>query len=139
MEIRPGGGGRPAGRVKRAVFVARAELRVGVHANALALVTGDAERLRTMAGRAVGLAAPCVDRVGQGVVAGVKVHRLDAPLVAGHALAAIVTGGARRADLTSLLGVVVREARAMRVAEPVVGRDQRAVLEAGLDEAAELG
>src|ERR1043166_3585679 len=92
-----------------------------------------------MAGRAVGLAAPRVDRMGEEVVAGMKVERPDGALVARDALAAVMARGAGGADLARLLGVVILEAGAVRVAQAVVRGDERAVLEAGLDQTAELG
>src|SRR3954462_377291 len=80
-------GAGPARRMKRARRIERAELGVAARAEPRALVAADAERLRAVTRCAVRLAAPRVDRVGEEVVAGVEVHRLDHTLVARHALA----------------------------------------------------
>src|SRR5215470_6406129 len=61
VEVGARAGARPPGRVKRALGVDRVELGIAARAEAGALVAGDAERLRAVAGRAVGLAAPHID------------------------------------------------------------------------------
>src|SRR5262245_40521988 len=91
-----------------------------------------------MARRAVRRAAPGLDRVGRDVVARVELERFGHALVARDALGAIVAGAARRADLGRLRAVIAREARAVRVAEPGVARDQRALRQLGLEQTAEL-
>src|SRR5262249_26219996 len=56
VQVGPGALRRPARRVERALGIRRAELGVAAHADAFALVAADAERLRSVARRAVGLA-----------------------------------------------------------------------------------
>src|SRR4029077_12532695 len=66
---------------------ARVELRIPSRAEAGALVAANAERLEAVTRAAVGPAAPCVLRVGEQVIAGMKIHRLHHALMAIEALA----------------------------------------------------
>src|SRR4051794_34780151 len=66
----------PAGAMERARRIRGREVGRAAHAEPAALVTRDAERLRAMAGAAVGRAAARVDRVCERVVAGMELGRL---------------------------------------------------------------
>src|SRR5688572_24839279 len=108
------------------------------HVQAAALVATDAERLRAMTRAAVRCAASRLDDVRELVVPRVKLERPHDALMTREALRAVVARTARRVLLHRFLAVIFREARAMRVAEAGVLRDQCPVREFGLDQAAEL-
>ena len=104
--------------MKLLVFVARVEFGGSTRTEPRALVATDAEGLRAVARRAVGLAALGFRRVNEEVVTLVKVDRLDLTLVTVLAFRAIVTGGARGVGTTRLLTVIAGEQRSVLVSEP---------------------
>src|SRR5689334_10003991 len=120
-----------------AIRIDRRELRVAARAEPGPFVTGDAERLRAVARRAIGAPPLGLGGMHEQVVRLVEVCRLDRALMTLDAFGLVMARAAGGIGPTSLLRVIARETERVVVAKTCALRDQIPVREVGLDEAAE--